>query len=144
MPTRAPTQTIAAPAPATPTLSHALQPTRPSTQQPGTGPQDPEQFVRWYFGAIWTGRDYQALWQNYLTPKFQTTVSPGGFSDYVQWWDSVDHVVVNSVNVLQNDGTHAWVRVNLNFYLKDGRVLKNRDYDYGLVYDLIRKTWMFD
>lgn len=140
VPTRMPTQ-----APATPTLSHALQPTRPSTQQqPGTGLQDPAQFVRWYFGDIWTARDYQQLWENYLTPKFQTTVSPGGFSEYVQWWESVDHVVVNSVTVLQNDGTRAWVRVNLSFYLKDGRVLENRDYDYGLLYDATRHTWMFD
>jgi hypothetical protein len=147
MPTKAPpTQTIAAPALATPTLSHALQPTRPSnaTQQPGTGLQDPAEFVRWYFATIWTARNYQQLWDTYLTPKFQTTVSPGGFSDYVQWWESVDHATVNSVTVLQNDGARAFVRVNLSFYLKDGRVLENREYDYSLVYDLARRTWMFD
>ena len=150
IPTQIPTQaqlpspTVAAPALATSTLAHALQPTRPSTQQPGTGLQDPGEFVRWYFNAITTGRDYQTLWQNYLTPKFQTTVSPGGLSEYVQWWESVDHVTVNSVNVIQNDGTHAFVRVNLSFYLKDGRVLENRDYDYGLFYDVTRRTWMFD
>lgn len=142
--TQAPTQTGVPPALATATLSHPLQPTRPTAPPPGNGLQDPAELVRWYFNAVWTGRDYQTLWQNYLTPKFQTTVSPGGFPEYVQWWDSVDHVVMNSENVIQNNGTNAWVRVNVTFYLKDGRVLENRIYDYSLLYDPLRKTWMFD
>jgi hypothetical protein len=46
--------------------------------------------------------------------------------------------------VIQNDGTQAWVRVNVTFTMMDGRVVANQEYDYDLLYDASRGTWMFD
>ncbi len=115
-----------------------------SPQQSGIGIQDPEQFVRWYFGAVWQIRDYENLWNNYLTPSFKTVVSPGGYAEYVTWWNSVQRVDINSINVIQNDGTHAVIQVNVTFAMKDGRIIGNQEYDYDLLYDANKQTWMFD
>ena len=53
-------------------------------------------------------------------------------------------VDIHSVDVVQNDGTHAWVRVNVTFTMQDGRVVANQQYDYDLLFDAARQTWMFD
>src|SRR6185503_7583316 len=45
-----PTQTITLLPPVTATAAPHAQPTRRSTQQPGTGLEDPAEFARWYFG----------------------------------------------------------------------------------------------
>jgi hypothetical protein len=106
--------------------------------------QAPAEFVRWYFTRVWNERDYQNLWDNYLTISFKANVGSGLFGDYVVWWDSVARVDVNAVDVLENNGRDAWVRVNLTFQMKDGRVVQNQVYEYDLLYDPSRDTWMFD
>ena len=116
----------------------------PTTRLPRSGLYDPEGFVRWYFEAVWKERNYQDLWDNYLTPAFKARSTSSSFDEYVTWWSSVDRVDVNSVSVMENDGTHAWVRVNVTFYMKDGRVISNQEYDYDLLFDPTRQTWMFD
>jgi hypothetical protein len=100
--------------------------------------------MRWYFGEVWRGRDYQDLWDNYLTSSFKTRTGSGSYEDYITWWSSVERVDVNSVDVIQNDGTQAWVRVNVTFTMMDGRVVANQEYDYDLLYDASRGTWLFD
>lgn len=106
--------------------------------------QDPAGFVRWYFTKVWNERDYQNLWDNYLTPSYKANVGSGLFEDYVIWWDSVARVDVISADVLENNGQDAWVRINLTFYMKDGRVVQNQVYDYDFLYNPSRQTWMFD
>jgi len=138
--------TFAPPAVATNTV-HAPQArgtAMPTTRLPRTELNSPEGFLRWYFGAVWNERNYQDLWDNYLTPGFKARSSGGSYEDYAAWWNQVQRVDVNSVTVLQNDGTHAWVRVNLTFTMMDGRVVSNQEYDYTLFYDAARQTWMFD
>jgi hypothetical protein len=76
--------------------------------------------------------------------SYKTNVGSGLFEDYVAWWNSVARVDVNSVEVLANNGTDAWVRVNLTFHMRDGRVVENQVYEYDFLYDSIRQTWMFD
>jgi len=109
-----------------------------------TGIQDPAEFARWYFTRVWKERDYQNLWDNYLTASFTANVGSGLFEDYMGWWNSVERVDVNSVDVIENNGTDAWVRVNLTFHMKDGRVVGDQIYDYDFLYDATRGTWMFD
>jgi hypothetical protein len=116
----------------------------PSTRLPRTALNTPEGFLRWYFESVWAERNYQDLWDNYLTPAFKARPSAGGYEGYVAWWSSVQRVDVNSITVLRNDGTQAWVRVNVNFTLQDGRVISNQEYDYDLLFDPARQTWMFD
>lgn len=112
------------------------------TQQPALN--DPAQFARWYFNELWTTRDYPTIWNTYLTPSFQSNASPGGYNEFVSWWSSVSKIDVLSVQVLQNDGHYASIRVQITFYLGNGSVLSNRTYDYNLTYNSQSGTWMFD
>lgn len=146
--------TTAAPPPATLTQPAAAVPTLhspqakatplPGTRLPRTNLADPEGFIRWYFQSVWAERNYQELWDNYLTPAFKARPNAGGYEGYAAWWDSVQRVDVNSVTVLRNDGTNAWIRVNVTFTMVDGRVISNQEYDYDLFFDATRQTWMFD
>jgi len=127
--------------------THFPQPTGTpvsTTRIPRTGLYDPEGFVRWYFEAVWKERNYQDLWDHYLTPSFKARPNAGDYQAYAVWWDSVERVDVNSLRVLQNDGTHAWIPVNVTLTMKDGRVIPNQEYDYTLFFDAARQTWMFD
>lgn len=115
-----------------------------TTLPPATGLQDPEAFIRWYFETVWRQRNYQDLWDNYLTPSYKVNVGSGDFADYVGWWDSVERVEIQSVSVIENTGGQAAVRVYAAFHMRDGRVVPSQPYDYDLFYDASRDTWMFD
>ena len=144
-----PTQTAAAPIPVytitvVPGQLGTKAPSVPTVSGMPTNMQDPAEFARWYFTRVWNERDYQNLWDNYLTPSFKTNVGSGLFEDYVGWWNSVARIDVNTVDILTNNGTDAWVRVDLTFHMQDGRVVRNQLYDYDFLYDPSRGTWMFD
>jgi len=144
-----PTQTAVAQIPVlTITATPGHQNTKAPPLLPPSGTQtvlqDPAEFARWYFTRVWTERDYQNLWDNYLSSSYKTNVGSGLFEDYAGWWGSVERVDVNSIDVLQNNGRDAWVRVNLTFHMRDGRVVQNQVYDYDLLNDPGRGTWMFD
>ena len=79
-----------------------------------------------------------------MTPSYKANVGSGLFEDYVGWWNSVERVDVNNVYVLENNGSDAWVRVDLTFHMQDGRIVRNQIYDYDFLYDPGRGTWMFD
>jgi hypothetical protein len=139
--------TVILPPAGTSTSAAPLQPTVAPvlpTQAAATSLADPAGFIRWYFNAVWAQRTYQELWNNYLTPSFRTNVGSGSFEDYEIWWNSVERVDLHSVEVMQNDGSHAWVRVNVTFTMRDGRIVANQQYDYDLLFDAARQTWMFD
>jgi hypothetical protein len=127
-----------------PTTATAIQIIPQSPTSPPAVIQDPAEFARWYFTKVWSDRDYQNLWDNYLTASYKTNVGSGLFEDYVEWWDSVQRVDVIAADVLQNNGRDALVRVNLTFQMRDGRVVENQVYEYDFLYDLSRATWMFD
>lgn len=48
------------------------------------------------------------------------------------------------MDVLENNGTDAWIRAILTIHRKDGNVLPNQVFEYELLYDANRATWMFD
>ena len=132
--------TATAPAP----LQPLGTPSAATTLSPAAGLQDPEEFIRWYFETVWKQRNYQDLWDNYLTPSYKANVGSGDFADYVGWWNSVERVEIQSVSVLQSNGNQATIRVYASFYMRDGRVVSSQPYDYDLLYDASRGTWMFD
>jgi hypothetical protein len=138
-----PTQIIAVPPAATNIPLPTFDPVLP-TQSSGNNLADPAAFARWYFTVVWSERKYEDLWNNYLTPSFRANVGSGQYEDYVLWWNSVERVDIHSVEVVRNDGAHAWVRVHVTFTMQDGRVVTNQQYDYDLLFDPARQTWMFD
>jgi len=121
----------------------SFQPTNTSQPEAFLSTSDPDKFVRGYFMAVWTDRNYEYLW-TLSTLSFQNAASPGGYDEFTKWWGSVNSIDIRSVNVSHNDGLYASVHVVLTFNLKDGRVLSNRPYDYDLIFDSNRGVWMFD
>jgi hypothetical protein len=105
---------------------------------------DPRRFGEWFFTDLWTVRDFRNLWDNYLTPQYQFNASPSGFQEWADWWISVRQIDIHSVDVLRDDGHNATIHVKVTFHVNDGRVLNNREYYYDLVFNSLRKTWMFD
>ena len=84
------------------------------------------------------------MWDNCQTQAFHEHASGGSFSDYKKWWSSVRQVDVISVEVIQNDGYYAWIRVTVVFHMFDGRSLSSATYDYDLTYNTQSGLWMFD
>ncbi len=144
--------TLVEEAPAEPALVEPTIPNSPATETSNiisTGSEsqhysDPADFARWYFTSLSESRDFKTLWDNYLTSSFQSHSSDGVYKNYTDWWGSVTKIDIHSVDVIKNDGTSAWIHVNVTFHLKDGRVLENREYDYDLTFDQNKNTWMFD
>lgn len=144
-----PSQTAVVQIPVSPTSVSAGQigtKSPPFSSPAGTpsGIQGPAEFARWYFARVWNERDYQNLWDNYLTASYKANVGSGLFEDYVWWWNSVARVDLISADVLANNGVNARVRVDLTFHMQDGRVVSDQVYQYDFLYDSGRGTWMFD
>lgn len=114
------------------------------TQPSSFAQSRPEEFLFWYFNAVWSGRNYEDLWANFLTPSFQNHSSNGNFNEYVKWWKTVNRIDINTIEIVQQKEFSAWARININLYLNDGRILKSRKYDYSLVFDAAKSVWMFD
>ncbi len=106
---------------------------------------DPANFARWYFNAVWTDRNYEYLWNNCQTPSFQNHSTEGkGYSDYVNWWSSVQQADLQSVETLQNNGSYASIRVVISFHLNSGRLIGPYTYSYDLTWNSTTGIWMFD
>ena len=104
---------------------------------------DPEQFIRWYFNAVWQDRDYEYLW-SFLTPSFRSHASNNDFQGYKEWWGSVDKIDFHSIQKNQHDTNYVTVHIDITFYLKDGRILDHRKYAYDLIFNNDKNSWMFD
>ena len=128
-----------------PTISQQSNPTQYELPTPtSTVIYEPQDFAQWYFTTVWRDRNYSTLWENYLTTSFQNHSSSGNFKDYADWWGSVKKIDIKSIDVIENDGQSAWIHIKMTFYLNDGRVLSNREYDYDLIFNSDHNTWMFD
>lgn len=111
-------------------------------QEPPNNSSDPDGFIRWYFERVTTERDYPQTW-NYLTDRFRKRNSSGDISEYIDWWNSVNRVVVDDI-VYEGvvDVTQHYL-VSLTFHMKNGKVVSGT-YNYYLVYKGSRGYWQFD
>src|ERR1700690_4561742 len=105
---------------------------------------DPEAFVRSYFNGLWQSRNYDFLWNSYLTPKFQAAAAPRGLQDFIQNWNKVQKIDINSVSISRQSDTSASTTVNLTFYYKNGNVSPDNPLTYDLTYNPSLATWQFD
>jgi hypothetical protein len=102
---------------------------------------DPEQFVRSYFYSLTHDRDYKHSW-SLLTDGFKEKNVPGGYSDYVKFWDKIDSVDLNSIDFYEHTSTSAKCRVSITFHANDTQ--ETDDVRYHLIFDSSHNTWMFE
>jgi hypothetical protein len=105
--------------------------------------QTPAQFIYYYYSLI-NNRQYDLAW-SFLTPDFiarNNSPEEGGYAGYVNYWNTVQSVVVTSVVVLSQRGTTASVRVYATYNYFSGASYDTQLVFY-LVYDYTRGTWLF-
>jgi hypothetical protein len=106
--------------------------------------QTPDQFVRYYFNNI-NVSNYSLTW-SLLSARFKSAVngpSQGGYQGYVDFWNTVHSVKVQSVYVIGQIGDYAYIKVNALYHYNNGQLV-NTTVQYTLVYDRSRGTWLFD
>lgn len=138
--------------PPEPTNTRVLPPAPPATLQPTVPPppgsltpddkNNPASFIYWYFKRVTTERDYKNLW-GYLTARFSQSASPGGYRDYVSFWNSVSSLDVNRVSYKGQVKTLKWYSISLTFHFKSGKDVAGV-YDYYLAFNKDVDHWQFD
>ncbi len=106
--------------------------------------EDPTQFINYYYGLI-NSRQYDQAW-SLLSEDFISRNhgnNSGGYSAYVDWWDSVYRVTVTSGEIKYLSGESAKVIILLNYEMKNNSSYEDRVY-FQLIYDESRDTWLID
>jgi hypothetical protein len=107
-------------------------------ETPNNNQQSPEQFIRDYFSVI-NNRQYSIGW-DMLSPEFKTKRNQN-YNDYVGWWETVEKIEINQVNVLKNDNKYAQIEVVMKFFMKTGKIFP-QTIPYELVWDTNSSKWM--
>jgi len=103
----------------------------------------PEEFIRFYYDSI-NKRNYVLTW-SLLTPGFISLANPpsqGGYQGYVGWWNTVDHVDVTGVNIIEQDKNTAIVEVRATYHYGNGNTTQSHQ-RFDLILDSSRGTWLF-
>ena len=118
----------------------------PPTQVPSTPTStlsDPAEFIRWYFTAIWSERNYAFMWENCQTNAFHQSAASNDYQGFVDYYDSVRKIDVSYVNILENDGRTAFVDVGLVYHMK-ANWSDSHTIEFKLIYNRKTGYWMFD
>jgi hypothetical protein len=119
----------------------------PGAVNPPAGTWNPyyaDQFIYYYFQHI-NNRDYGTTW-SLLTEAFKAAVNgpeKGGYTGYVDYWNTVQRVDVKSVYLSSFNGYYADVTVNMVYNYFNGTVAPAQ-VPFHLAYDSSRGTWMFN
>jgi len=104
----------------------------------------PEEFVNYYYNSI-NKRDYELTW-SLLSQDFRERMhnsSQGGYQGYVEFWNTIDRVVVTGVDIISVNETSAIIIVNAIYYYKSGATT-NSHQRFQLIYDKVQGSWLFD
>ena len=113
-------------------------PTVPSTPEV----QTPEDFLHHYFALLTVSKDYTDAW-GLLTKKFQKAFNSTGYGDYAAFWKTISVVDLNKIDVTWITTQSANCQVDMTLHTVSG-FTDHATQSYFLVYDINRKTWMFD
>lgn len=111
---------------------------------PTCSPIYADQFICYYYQRI-NARDYTTTW-SLLTDAFKAVVNPessGGYTGYVNFWNTVQRVDIFSVNITSLAGNFATVTVGMVYNYMNGTAVSTFQ-PFQLFYDGWRSTWMFD
>ena len=88
---------------------------------------NPDEFIRQHYAKL-NDRNYKYTWTD-LSLNFKEKV--GSFSDYTQWWDSVETIKLSSVKVISQGSGRAIVDADLQYGMRDGSTIRD---DKGRIY----------
>ena len=82
----------------------------------------PEQAVIEQYSLI-NRRQYQDAW-NRLSPQLRNNkaIFSNGYNSYESWWKTVKKIDIRNIKSVDNDDKQAIVRVDLTYYMQNGKV----------------------
>jgi hypothetical protein len=140
-PTDTPTPLPPAAATEAPTLAITAT-LSPSATPIVANPKNPAGFFRYYFSMITDRRDYGDAWQ-LLSRKYQQKNYPNGSIEFGKYWNTIDSVDLNSIQVTPVTTSAVDCSVDATFHTKAGAA-DQVTATYRLIYDLTQQTWMID
>ncbi len=107
------------------------------TQRPS-----PQKAIEDYYEDINNGQ-YRAAWER-LPQGLQNDqgLHPEGYFSYVNWWETIDSVDLQDLNVVENNPDTAKVDVQLVYNKNDGKVSPQK-LQFSLFWDYDNNQWMF-
>jgi hypothetical protein len=125
-----------------------LQPTSlPLPTQIAVPALAPDQAVRSYYQLVSQQR-YDITWAmltDTFKQKFNCCAPNYNYTDYVNWWNSVNYVDFGDVRTVSQSGDRAVVYAEVYFVMNTGaRSSVDRDPYIALVYDPAMGNWRFD
>lgn len=127
----------------TPVVPTTITPTFTPTVTP-FAPQEPDQFINYYFEKIIYDKDYELGW-SLLTPTFKAinNPDPNGFENWKATWEAVVRWdQPNWAVSYLNDSTAIVSTPSVTFYSSTQYSLPDRK--YCLIRDESRQTWMIE
>jgi len=126
-------------------LESENQTARSDGEEPASNPEieipDPEDFIYSYFNDVIKRRNYDYLW-TLSTDDFKQRNSDGSYRDFVDFWDTVDQVTMESVSCSNQSTTRAICPVVMTWHVNGNDVFL--DVEYNLLYDNAIGSWIFD
>ncbi|MGB3694913.1 MAG: serine/threonine-protein kinase [Spirulinaceae cyanobacterium] len=102
----------------------------------------PEKAIEDYYNDINNGQ-YRAAWER-LPAGLQNDkdLHPDGYFSYVNWWETIDSVELQDLEIAKNNPDTAKVDVELIYNKNDGKV-SSQKLQFSLFWDYDNDKWMF-
>jgi len=100
----------------------------------------PEQFIRNYYSNI-NNRNYSEAY-NDLSSEFKGF--SGNYKSYQEWWNKVAEVEILRVEILQQTDQSAFLKVELQYLMKDQRLISDKKPFFYLIWDNSNSKWLLN
>lgn len=121
----------------TPTVETSTAPQ--STETPSNY-ADPKIFIQEYFVLLNQGR-YEEAWSQ-LSNEFQANSGPGGYEEYVAFWETVDEIEIIKMEITSQTEAEAFVYVEVIYHYQEGYTTTGHT-NYKLIKDALNESWLF-
>jgi hypothetical protein len=111
-----------------------------SVDSPSSEKSTPDTAIVNHYRSI-DNRELEKSW-NDLSPSFKGSNLTKGFNEYIEWWNLVEKVYIDDVQIVKSSDTSSIVKANLRYKLRSGRVIKDKKKYIYLV--LIDGEWLID
>ncbi|BDA75092.1 hypothetical protein RIVM261_032710 [Rivularia sp. IAM M-261] len=80
---------------------------------------EPDKAIKDYYQLI-NQRQYSEAW-TYLSSRFKNLKPDNNYNNYKEWWNKVNSVTIDSIQLVEKDNHTAIVDALLSYSMKDGR-----------------------
>ncbi|MCZ2203113.1 hypothetical protein [Cylindrospermopsis raciborskii] len=100
----------------------------------------PEKAISDYYTKI-NNKQYDTAWDIYPTVvKEDKKLHPNGYDSFIQWWEKVDNVSVNRVNLQSENNDSATVNFIGDYNMKNGKSF-TLELQFYLSWNSQNSTW---